>query len=235
MDTLIEFGRGPLFRFAVALAVLGLIRLAVLSLWGMRQILRRAGDKRPLDLGAIVQRTFVNLNPVRYFRGNRGLYSAVSTLFHVGLILVPIFLAGHIRLWRRGVGIGWPALPASLADALTILTLVTGALLLVGRAWYVASREMSRVQDWLLPLLIAFEFLSGYLLAHPASNPLDLQLVTFLHVGVGDLLLIVTPFTKIAHCALLPFSQLVSEMAWRFVPGAGHEVVKTLGKEGQPI
>jgi nitrate reductase gamma subunit len=234
MDTLIDFGRGPLFRFAVALAVLGLLRHAALSLWGVRQVLSRAGDKR-LVLGPLIQRTLVHLNPVRYFTGNRGFYSVVSTLFHVGLILVPIFLAGHIRLWRRGVGIGWPALPASFADALTILTLATGVLLLVGRAWFVASREMSRLQDWLLPPLIAFEFLSGYLLSHPSSNPLDLQLVTFLHVGVGDLLLIVTPFTKIAHCAMLPFSQLVSEMAWRFVPGAGNEVVKTLGKEGQPI
>jgi nitrate reductase gamma subunit len=234
MDTLIEFGRGPLFRFAVALAVLGLLRHVALSIWGMRQILRHAGDKR-LDLGAVVERTFTHLNPARWFKGNRGLYSVVSTLFHVGLILVPIFLAGHIRLWRRGIGIGWPALPVSVADALTILTLVAGALLLVGRASYVASRQMSRLQDWLLPPLILVEFLTGYLLGHPASNPLDLQLVTFLHVGVGDLLLVMTPFTKIAHCALLPFSQLVSELAWRFVPGAGREVVKTLGKEGQPI
>ena len=234
MDTLIEFGRGPLFRFAVALAVLGIVRHVVLSLWGVRQMLARAGDKR-LDLGAVVQRTFVNLNPARWFRGNRGLYSVVSTLFHVGLILVPIFLAGHIRLWQRGIGASWAALPASWADALTILTLVTAVLLVVGRAGYAGSRGISRLQDWLLPILIALEFLSGYLLAHPVSNPFDLRLVTFVHVGVGDLLLVVTPFTKIAHCALLPFSQLVGEVAWRFVPGAGHEVVKTLGKEGQPI
>lgn len=234
MDTLIEFGRGPLFRFAVALAVLGIVRHVVLSLWGVRQVLARAGDKR-LDLGAVVQRTFVNLNPVRWFRGNRGLYSVVSTLFHVGLILVPVFLTGHIRLWRRGIGASWPALPASFADALTLLTLVTAALLVVGRAGYAGSRGISRLQDWLLPILIALEFLSGYLVSHPVSNPFDLRLVTFVHVGVGDLLLVVTPFTKIAHCALLPFSQLVGEVAWRFVPGAGHEVVKTLGKEGQPI
>ena len=172
---------------------------------------------------------------MRYFTGNRGLYSIASTLFHAGLILVPTFSAGHIRLWERGIGIRWTALPAPLADGLTVLTLVTGALLVAGRAAFVASREMSRPQDWLLPPLIIGEFLSGYLLAHPGSNPLDLQLVTLVHVGLGDLLLIVTPFTKIAHCAMLPFSQFVSELAWRFVPGAGHEVVKTLGKEGQPI
>ncbi len=234
MDTLIQFGRGPLFRFAVALAVLGLLRHAVLSLWGMRQVLRRAGDKR-LALGPVITRTFVHLNPVRFFSGNRGLYSIVSTIFHVGVILVPVFLLGHIRLWRRGMGIGWPALPMSVADVLTIVTLVTGVLLVIGRAWFVASRELSRPQDWLLPPLIALEFLSGYLLAHPGSNPIGLQSLTLIHVGVGDLLLLVTPFTKIAHCAMLPFSQLVAEMAWRFVPGAGHDVVKTLGKEGQPI
>ncbi len=234
METLIDFGRGSLFRFAVAVAVLGLLRHAVLSLWGMRQVLRRAGDKR-FALGPVIKRTFVHLNPARYFVGNRRLYSVLSAAFHVGLILVPIFLLGHIRLWRRGLGIGWPALPMSVADVLTLLTVITGLLLLVGRAWFIASRQMSRPQDWLLPPLIALEFLSGYLLAHPGSNPIGLRSLTLIHVGVGDLLLLVTPFTKIAHCAMLPFSQLVAEMAWRFVPGAGHDVVKTLGKEGQPI
>ena len=234
MQTLIDFCRGPLFRFAAAVAVLGLARHAILSLWGMRQVLRRAGDKR-LALGAVILRTVVQLNPLRYFKGNRWLYSIFSVAFHVGLILVPIFFLGHIRLWRRGLSIGWPALPTSLADVLTLVTLVAGALLFLARAWAPASRHISRPQDWLLPPLIAIEFLSGYWLAHPASNPIGLDTLTLIHVVIGDLLLLVTPFSKIAHCAMLPFSQLVAELAWRFVPGAGREVQGTLGKEGQPI
>ncbi|HEY3359232.1 MAG TPA: hypothetical protein VGQ83_38640 [Polyangia bacterium] len=234
METLIEFGRGPLFRFAVALAVLGLLRHAVLSLWGLRQARRRAGDGR-LALGAILLRTAATLNPLRYFVGHRWLYSLLSTAFHVGLILVPVFFPGHIRLWVRGLGVGWPGLTMSVADALTLLTIATGVLLVVGRVWTAVSRRLSRPQDFLLPPLIVVEFLSGYLLAHPARSPLDLQLVTFVHVWTGDLLLLLTPFTKIAHCVMLPFSQLVSEMAWRLVPGAGDDVVKTLGKEGQPL
>jgi nitrate reductase gamma subunit len=234
METLIEFGRGPLFRFAVAVAVLGLLRQAVLSAWGVRQILKRAADKR-IPLGAIVWRTFVQLNPLRYFTGNRWLYSMLSTLFHVGLILVPIFYLGHIRLWRRGLGLGWPALPMGVADLLTIVTIVMGLALFVARGWANASRRISRPQDWLLPPLIALEFLSGYLLAHPGSSSFRLETLMLVHVGVGDLLLLVTPFTKIAHCVMLPFSQVVSELAWRFVPGAGREVTKTIGKEGQPI
>jgi nitrate reductase gamma subunit len=234
MDTLIEFGRGPLFRFAVAIALLGLLRHVVLSVWGLWQARRRAGDRR-LALGQIIARTIVVLNPLRYFVGNRWLYSILSVAFHVGLILVPVLLAGHISLWRRGLGVGWPALPMAAADVLTLVTVATGLHLLVGRAGAEASRRLSRPQDWLLPPLMVLAFGSGYLLAHPARNPFDLSLTMLVHVGVGDLLLLLTPFTKIAHCVLLPFSQLVSEMAWRLVPGAGHEVRKTLGKEEQPI
>jgi hypothetical protein len=43
------------------------------------------------------------------------------------------------------------------------------------------------------------------------------------------------PFTKLAHMILLPFSQLAVEMGWRFVPGAGEKVKKTLGREGEPV
>jgi nitrate reductase gamma subunit len=234
MHALIDFGRGSLFRFAAAIALLGLLRHAALSLWGLYQVRRHAGDKR-LALGTILARTVTTLNPLRYFVGQRWLYSILSTAFHVGLILVPIFFLGHVRLWRRGLGFGWPALPLGVADVLTWVTVATGVLLVVARAAASTSRALSRRQDWLLPPLIALEFLSGWLLAHPRSNPFALDTVMLLHVYTGDLLLLVTPFTKIAHCALLPFSQLAAELAWRFVPGAGNDVAKTLGKEGQPI
>jgi nitrate reductase gamma subunit len=234
MDTLIEFGRGPLFRFAVAIALLGLLRHAGLSIWGLVQARRRAGDRR-LAFGQILARTVAALNPLRYVVGNRWRYSLLSIAFHVGLVLVPVLLAGHISLWRRGLGVGWPALPATVADVLTLVTLATGLLLIAARAWSQASRRLSRAQDWLLPPLIVLAFGSGYLLAHPARNPFDLSFTMLVHVWVGDLLLLLTPFTKIAHCVLLPFSQLVAEMAWRLVPGGGAAVRKTLGKEGQPI
>lgn len=234
METLIDVGRGPVFRFAIALALLGLLRHAVLSTVGFARARARAGDRR-IEIPAVLWRTLVWLNPVRYFRGSRRYYSMVSVVFHVGLILVPVLYAGHIRLWERGLGTAWPALPGVLADALTLVTIVTGVGLLVGRAWTSTSRAISGFQDWSLPPLIVLEFLSGYLLAHPASNPVPLDVTMLVHVWVGNLLLVLTPFSKIVHCIMLPFSQFVVEMAWRLVPGVGREVVRTLGKEGQPI
>lgn len=234
MEALIELGRGPVFRLAIALALLGLLRHAVLSAVGFARARARAGDGR-IAIPDVLWRTLVWLNPVRYFRGSRRYYSMVSGLFHVGLILVPALYAGHVRLWERGLGVAWPALPGGLADALTLLTIATGIGLLAGRAWARTSRSISGFQDWFLPPLITLEFLSGYLLAHPASNPAPLDVTMLVHVWVGDLLLVLTPFSKIVHCIMLPFSQFVVETAWRLVPGVGRDVVRTLGKEGQPI
>lgn len=234
MEAVIEFLRGPLFRFAVAVVILGLLRHVVLSLSGFWKARSLAND-RNFKIRTVVWRTLVTLNPVRHMMGGRWFYTILSVAFHVGLILVPLFFLGHIRLWERGIGFGWPALPGVAADTLTLVTIVTGLGLFLGRALFRDSRAMSRPQDWLLPPLISLEFMTGYLLAHPGTNPMGLQFTTLVHVLVGDALLLMTPFTKIAHCVMLPFSQLVGEMAWRLVPGAGNNVVKTLGKEGKPI
>lgn len=234
MDALIEFARGPLFRFTLVLALLGLSRLALLSVWELRRALRRAGDQR-FSWWPVVGRSLASLSPFRFLAGNRAFYTATSVVFHAGVVLVPVFFSGHVRLWRRGLGVGWPALPEALADGLAVVTVITALLLVAGRARHPAARAVSGWQDWLLPLLIALAFFTGLLLAHPASNPLDLRLVTLVHALCGDLLLVLTPFTKLAHCALMPLSRVVNELAWRFVPGAGREVQKTLGKEGQPI
>ena len=234
MEAVIEFLRGPLFRFAVAVVVLGLARHVVLSLVDFFKARSRAND-RDFKIRTVVWRTLVTLNPVRYMLGGRWIYTILSVAFHVGLILVPLFFLGHVRLWERGIGIGWPVLPGVVADTLTLVTIVTGLGIFLGRALFRDSRAMSRPQDWLLPPLIVVAFVSGYLLAHPGINPLGLQVTPLIHVLVGNLLLLITPFTKIAHCVMLPFSQLVGEMAWRLVPGAGNDVVKTLGKEGKPI
>lgn len=234
MEAVIEFLRGPLFRFAVAVVVLGLLRHVVLSLVGFWRARSRAND-RDFKIRTVVWRTLVTLNPVRYMTGGRWFYTILSVAFHVGLILVPVFFLGHIRLWERGIGLTWPALPGSVADFLTLMTIATGFGIFLGRALFRDSRAMSRPQDWLLPPLIVVAFVTGYLLAHPGTNPMGLQFTTLVHVLVADALLLMTPFTKIAHCVMLPFSQLVGEMAWRLVPGAGNDVVKTLGKEGKPI
>ncbi len=50
-----------------------------------------------------------------------------------------------------------------------------------------------------------------------------------LHVYAAALIMLLIPFTKIAHCVLTPLSQIVTAVAWKFPPGAGDRVAATLG------
>jgi hypothetical protein len=71
--------------------------------------------------------------------------------------------------------------------------------------------------------------------AHPAINPLPFPLMYLIHLVSAGLLLILIPFTKLAHIGLFPFSRLSWELGWHFVPGAGERVRIALGKEGEPV
>jgi nitrate reductase gamma subunit len=166
---------------------------------------------------------------------NRLWYSIFSVSFHVGLILTPLFLGAHIMLWKRGIGIGWPGLTQSLADGLTILTVAAGIGLIIGRLANPFSRRISRFQDFALPPLLIIPFISGFLAMHPAINPLPYNVAMLIHVLSGDLIFILIPFTKMAHCVLLPTTQLVAEVGWHFPADQGENVAIALHKETEPV
>jgi nitrate reductase gamma subunit len=159
----------------------------------------------------------------------------VSFLFHIAVIVTPLFLAAHIALWYRGTGMSWAAIPQVVADYLTLLAIATGVVLFVRRVSARATRALSRPQDYLLPLILMVPFVSGYLAMHPGLNPFDYNATMFVHVMSGNLILVLIPFSKLSHAVLFPTTQLMSEMAWHLAPGSGERVALTLGKEQKPI
>jgi len=233
MEAWLEFARGPLFRIAFFLMALGLLRHLVLTLYNVWRGMRRAGDKN-LPWKTIFINTMKWLFPFKNLN-NRLWYSITSVLFHVGLILTPIFLMAHIALWERVLGFGWPGLGRSAADALTLLTVVTGIMLIIGRAASRESRALSRFQDYALPPLLLVPFVSGFLAMHPSINPFSYTGSMLVHALSGDLILILIPFTKLAHMVLLPTTQLVSEVGWHFPPDQGVNVGIALHKENEPV
>jgi hypothetical protein len=226
----LTFARGPLFRLSLLIMILGLGRLLFIALAGMIQAYRRAGNKA-IDGARIFRQTAAGFIPSYRPERSRLLYSTISSLFHTGLILVPLFLHGHILLWEKGTGLSWPALPIVWADGLTLLVIATGAGLLVGRISFLQSRSISRPQDFLLPLLILMVFATGFLASHPHWNPFSYESTLLLHVLTGNCLLLAVPFSKLSHIILWPFRHLATELAWRFPPEAGARILSTLGRE----
>jgi nitrate reductase gamma subunit len=217
----------------VIFMLLGLLRQLGLTLWEGLRAYRRAGDKK-VPFGRVVLATLEWLLPFKRLR-NRWLYSLTTLLFHVGVILVPLFLAGHIELWEAALGISWPALSNSLATTLTLIVMGAALAVVVQRAATRESRSLSRFQDYALPLFIIVPFLSGFLVMHPVWNPFSRDPVLLVHVLSADLLIFLVPLTKLSHMALLPFTQLISQLAWHFPPDAGRRVAVTLGKENEAI
>ncbi len=233
MDAWIQLAMGPLFWAALAFMVFGLLRrlfLAVLE--GVRAYLK-AGDK-VLPTGQVIANTMKWLIPIKTLR-NRWVYSLTTLLFHVGVILVPLFLAGHIALWDRALGISWPALPNNVATALTLVVLVTLLAVIIQRVGAGDSRPLGRFSDYALPILIAIPFFTGFMVMHPAWNPVGRDPVLLAHVLSADLIIFLVPLTKLSHMILLPLTQLISELAWHFPADAGSRVAVSLGKENEPI
>jgi nitrate reductase gamma subunit len=233
MDVWLELARGPLFRLSLAVFALGLAYHVGNALFQVVTSWRRAGD-RDLPLRAVVRATVRWLLPVRLLRA-RPLYSVASIVFHAGIVLLPLFLLGHVALWQTSLAVPWPVLPRGTADALTIATLLALAGVLVGRAMMRAARALSRFQDLFVLVLLLCLIAAGFLAAHPRLSPFDARDMLLVHVLLGDLTLVLTPATKLVHCALVPFTQLLSELAWHFPADSGRHVATVLGKENEPV
>jgi nitrate reductase gamma subunit len=233
MDEWLAFARGPFFRFTFAVMVLGLARSVIVTLWSVARA-RRLTEHKDVSWGRVAAQTVDWIVPLRHLRQHR-LFSGLSVLFHIGVILTPILLWAHIQLIDANLGLSWWALPGGVADVLTLVTVGAALALLLSRLAGRASRVISRAQDWTLPALLTVPFLSGFLAAHPGVNPFPYDPTMLVHVLSGGVCFLVIPFTKLAHMALLPLTRLPSELAWRFPDSYPEAVARQVGKEGQPI
>jgi nitrate reductase gamma subunit len=233
MESWLAFASGPFFRFTFAVMVLGLARHLVIAVSGAARAYRLTAHK-DISWRRTVLATADWIVPLRHLR-QRWLYTAVSILFHVGAIVTPLFLFGHVRLIQSNLGVSWPTLPMGVADWLTLITLAALAFLVLARVSGSTSRPLSRFQDYAIPALLAVPFLTGYLIANPGLNPLPHNPTLLVHMLSAGICFLAIPFSKLAHIALQPVARLPADLAWRFPDHYPEAVVRQIGKEGQPI
>ena len=236
MEQWLEWARGPVFRACFVIMLLGLARVVVLNTVSIASLVYASKKNgRTVPWGPVLTATLQWIFPVKKGLEARAVFSATSMLFHVCIIVTPIFLGAHILLWERGLGFSWPAISNLAADYLALLAILTGVALLAQRVGAPASRAISRAQDYFLPLLIIVPFFTGYLAMHPSLNPFGYNGTMFVHVMSANLIFLLIPFTKMSHVVLFPGTQLISEMGWHLKPGAGEQVAIALGKENESI
>ncbi len=234
MSGWLDLARGPFLYLAFAVLILGALRQWALAVGELARAREMAGDQK-IPWRWMFKKSLGWIVPVNALRGTRIPFTLASVVFHAGMLVVPIFLAGHVALVQKGVGIGWPALPSAVADGLTLAALAGLGVLFLYRVVDKAARFMSGLQDYFLLALCILVFLTGYFVAHPAGSPLPFTLMYLGHLLSAELVLVLIPFSKLCHALLFASTRIVWELGWHFVPGGGDRVREALGKAGEPV
>lgn len=197
-----EFVRGPLVWVA-------LIAFAIGSLYKIVAVFRLAKKEQVLlpTMSAKYGLRSVLHWVVPFGSHNmriRPLFTIVSFGFHLCLLATPIFVAGHVVLWRESWGISWATLPATLADVMTLVVIFACLFFFLRRISAPEVRNVTSWSDYLLLLLVVSPFLTGFL-AHQQWLPYR-EMIT-LHIVCGALWLIAIPFTRLSHMLWFVFSR----------------------------
>jgi nitrate reductase gamma subunit len=234
LDASIALARGPIFRICLAICLLGLAYHLAATVQLVVSARRRAAV-RDWSLVDIAGRTAAWLAPWRIV-ARRPVYGTASLAFHAAVLIVPLFYAGHVGLIGTWWPAWWPTLGLAAADILTWLGIAGLSVLLGARLLIARSRDLTRLTDVAVLAVLATALLSGYWSAHPAATPaIPPRAMVLVHMLLGNLVLVLLPFSKMVHVVLYPFSRLLSEIGWRFPAASGRHVAVALGKENEPV
>jgi nitrate reductase gamma subunit len=197
-----EIARGPMAWTAGSFCVLGVVyRFAALIKRGKRLKRRRPAKSARGGLKSILR----GLIPfgLHYMR-EHPIFTVVAWIFHLCLLITPVFLLAHIVLVYESWQIQWISLPDTLADVMTVLVLLGVLFFSIRRLSIKAVRSLTGGPDWILLALIAAVFLSG-LTAYHHWGPYRPLLIA--HIMLGEALLVMIPFSKLIHMILFFFTR----------------------------
>jgi nitrate reductase gamma subunit len=197
-----EFFRGPMAWTAFAVCIVAtLLRLAILL--GRARRINRLHPAKSFSGGfKSIIRGILPLGSSALRQAP--LLGIVTFVFHLCVITVPVFLLAHIVLVYESWQLQWVSLPDLPADLMTIIVMA-GILFFAVRRWVrKAVRAVSDFSDWALLIVVGGVFLTG-LLSYHHWGPYRPLLIT--HVVLGDILLLMIPFTKLVHMVLFFFTR----------------------------
>lgn len=127
----------------------------------------------------------------------RPVITTATFLFHIGLVILPIFLLAHNVLIYESWGISWWTISEGLADIMTIIVIGCCIFFLLRRIFAPEVRFVTTADDYLLLAIAFLPFITGFLAYHQWL--LSHKIMVILHMIFGSLMLIAIPFTRLTH------------------------------------
>ena len=131
-------------------------------------------------------------------------FTLLTFIFHLCVVILPVFLLAHIVLWYESWKIQWWSLPDGLADLMTLWVILACVYYFFRRRRLPVVEQVTRPSDYALLGLIMLTFLSGFCANHQWG---PYRAVLILHVLSGEMLLVILPFTKLGHMLFFGFSR----------------------------
>jgi len=214
-----DFIRGPLISIAFVIFILGLIlqlvqffKLTKKKEWVYPPLEIKSGKKSARQW---VDSCLASLNGTLW--KTDPLVTIVTSVFHVFLIVVPIFLLGHNILLDQSWGLSLWSLPESITDVLTLVVFICVAFFLARRLFLARVRTITTLYDYVILLIAVAPFLTGYFAYHQWFN---YDAVMTLHILTGEVMLITIPFTKLGHMVFFFLYRFLIGNEYSFAKGA---------------
>jgi len=137
-------------------------------------------------------------------------FTILGYVFHICLLVVPIFLTAHVTLWEESrFEWSWITLPDSWADGMTLVFLAIAVFFLLRRIISPSVRLISTFSDYFLLVITALPFLTGFFATHGTLDGLGGlgENILYVHIFFAEVMLILIPFTKLSHFILFFFSR----------------------------
>ncbi|MGB5985533.1 MAG: nitrate reductase [Desulfobacterales bacterium] len=128
----------------------------------------------------------------------------VAFLFHLCLLITPLFLSAHVILFDEAWSLSWWTLPNGLADLMTLVVIGGALFFLVRRLKLPEVRYVTSPSDFMILAVTVLPFLSGFMAYH---QWLGYQFWIILHIVSGAVLLIVIPFSRLFHMFTAPLTR----------------------------
>lgn len=119
--------------------------------------------------------------------------------FHIGAVLVPLFLVAHNTFLEEKIGFSFFTLNTQTADILTWGVVVCALFLILRRVAIPEVRILTTGYDYFILLVAVAPFATGLLARYQVG---DYSFWLLAHIFCGELLLVLVPFTKLSHVFL---------------------------------
>jgi nitrate reductase gamma subunit len=202
-----ELVTGPLAWIAFGIFAIGLLYRLVWYIRGLNWQMDRVTYTANIAYGirGALRSIFFWLMPFgthgwRFYPG----FTILVFIFHICLLVTPVFLMGHNVLLLERWGFSLPTLPEGLADGMTLALIAAAVFIILRRIALPEVRIITKPYDFLVLAIAVAPFLTGFLAYHQVGD-YDFWIVA--HVLSGEVMLVSIPFTKLSHFLLFFLSR----------------------------